>query len=576
MSVVPAKLKCVRLIDSGHEVAHAAIACGLSVSAAYAVRAACADKPADQWATILADARRGRSGRRAAAKRQVTDFFWNHFAADWLRLEAPTVAGAYRRTAKYVRGNGGVIPPLRACYEAIRARLSPAEIVIARQGLSALDSLYPTQRRHVEGIGAMEWINGDGWPLDVFARTPTDADGGGGRVCRPVLWAWQCVASRKIVGWALGETESAELMLAALRQAVEAHGVPQRLTIDNTRAASARWLVGDRGRLRNRRLHGADGVAAEVAVAGVIGELGITVHHTGLVRTGGKHASGKPRHRGRGGSKPVERTFRWFADLVAKHPALAGHYTGRSPLHKPENYDSNDGAAWEHIVRVITEVVAEVNAEGGRQAAPLAASGESADACFLRLATAAAPRQATEADLMALMTPAETTRIGNDGTFRLRAGGAAGFGKNIYFSETLMAYAGQTLLARYDPTSLHGVVGVTDGNGRKVCEASCLLAAGFGDTAAALAHGRARRDFVRHHQRAEKARQREAAAVVKALSRSIDADSDDATKRSLAQLIDVRRAGTDNVAAGASSGAQLAAAERRAAARAAWEQADEI
>lgn len=343
--------------------------------------------------------------------------------------------------------------------------------------------------------------------MNLFVQLPPHSDGAPRGVIRPILLVVQDISTRKILGWRLGESESAELILSALAQVLLV-GVPDVLHIDNTRAMSARWLVGEVARRRFGRP--AAGDDAGDVFAGVIGELGIKVSHTGLIQTLAKTPSGARRHRGRGQAKPVERVFQLLDDRIARHPAFAGHYTGSSVGTKPENYNEGvAGVAWAEVEAVAAEVIAEYNAATDRRAEPLvAAGGVSADVLFARQIAAKPPRPATAEDFDALLLPGETTKIKKDGTFSLKAGAGEGFGRNRYHAEQLLEYAGRNLLVRYDPTRLHAPVIVSDGRGRRICRAVVQVAAGFGDSAAAAIHNRERRRWVKATLAAKRAEER--------------------------------------------------------------------
>ena len=59
---------------------------------------------------------------------------------------------------------------------------------------------------------------------------------------------------------------------------------------------------------------------------GVLPQMGVKVHWA------------TPAH---GQAKPIERTFRDFAEDIALHPAFAGAYVGHKPDAKPEDYGSH-------------------------------------------------------------------------------------------------------------------------------------------------------------------------------------------------------------------------------------------
>lgn len=476
--------------------------------------------------------RRAGNGRTAAVP--VSAKFWRAFRADYLRLEKPTAKAAYDRVCDWAEQNDVAIPPMHLIYKKIAA-LPRREIVAARDGLAALDALYPSQRRSVRGLAPLERVNGDGWPLDIFVRPPDNSDDTPRPVCRPRLWCWQDVASRKIVGWKLAETESAELLLSSLVNVFADAGVPQHLHLDNTRAVSAVWLSGG-----GRRFARKDG---EEKLCGVLGEIGIRVHHTALIDTAGKTAGGNVRRRGRGRSKPVERVFRILADRVAKHPAFSGRYTGASPVAKPENYDEGrEGAPWAEVEQVIGAEIARLNAAKNRRAVGLQ-DGESANDAFARICKTRAPRMPSARDFDAVLSPAETTKIANDGTFYLRAGAAAGFGVNRYHAEELLEYKDKRMLVRYDPCDLHAPVIVLDARGRRVCRAVCLLAAGFGDAAAAKEHNRALREWKRKTISALAAERKVNEAQLREIAR---ANMPDIPAAAAAQIARAQKTGTDN------------------------------
>lgn len=475
------KIAAVHAVKIGGDSINAtALQWGLTATTLRRAVVAVGDSPPAKWEGILSDKRAGASGRRAGQK--LNKKFWNLFFLDWMRPEQPTLKSAYDRTAERATTAKIPVAPIHTVRRAVK-KLCPMQVAAARHGLEALNDKQPPQQRHVVDLRALQCINGDGLMLDCFVQPKRDPDGTQRDAFRPKIWVWQCVASRKVVGWCLAETESAEMLLGALASVVVNHGVPESIYLDNTRAASATWLSGSRRRF----------AAAPRDFAGVFGECGIEVHRTSLVPTLGKTASGRTRHVGRGQAKPVERLFRWMQELISRHPAAAGAYTGNSPTNKPENYSAGRVAiSWETAEQLIADAVKKTNAAANRRAAPLS-NGESADERFAALFAAAPPRPATDDILDALLSPAESTAVTAAGEFGLRAGAAAGFGANRYGHESLLEYAGQRVLVRYDPTNLHAPVFVNNEKGKRICTASVFRATGFNDIAAAGEYNRARR-----------------------------------------------------------------------------------
>ena len=489
----------------GASLAAAAAVAGVSAAAVGRAASIVGDAPPEQWEALLSDKRRGNSGRRAAMP--VSRPFWQAFRADYLRPEQPTAAACYDRVADLFTRRGEDIPPLHAVRAKVR-KLPRAELVYRRGGAAALDAIFPPQKRIVSDLRPLQVINGDGWPVDVFCRLPDSPDGEAGGVCRPRLWCWQDVATRLIVGWRLAETESAEMVMSSLSDVFADYGVPERVVLDNTRAVSS-------GRIGGGRRFG------KTDMPGALEEIGIAITRTSLIETSAKTASGAPRRRGRGQAKPVERTFRIFADRVARHPRLAGFYAGASTSSKPENYNAGrDGCAWEDLRGVIAEEIERINNKEGRGAIGLE-SGESAAGRFAILAKAHPPRPATAEDFDKLLSPAETTKIKRDGTFSLRAGAADGFGRNRYFHDALWEFAGKHLTVRYDASDLRGDVRVFDLRGRLICVAHVLMAAGFTDTASAKEHNRARRQRLLAMRRAAAAERKESELRIAELEKSL-------------------------------------------------------
>lgn len=470
--------------------AAAVVAAGLRVTPATVRRwlARADGAAASTPAAALVD--RPKSGRPPAAWTQPgAEDAWRIWRSDYLRLEAPGAAACWRRVAAIGSVRGWRLPSAATFMRRLRAETRAAEVVRAREGRIAALGTHPAQTRTVAALRALEIVSGDGYRHNLFVRLPS------GRIGRPVSWVWQDVRTRRILALRSGETESADLVRLAFADVCREAGVPEAVVVDNTRAASARWLVGAATR-RGRR--GRRGSEPEPA-AGLLDLLGVRIIHTSIDRTAGGKA------RGRGQAKPVERAFRDLGEEIDRHPRAAGAYVGRHPQAKPENYGSR-ALDWAAFLSVCADGVRAYNARGGRRME--AAAGRSIDETWAEEIRTAQVRRLTRAQAALLLLAAEPARVQRDGTFQLAAGRAAGLPANRYHAPELAALAGRQVVARFDPADLHGQVEVHDLAGRWLATAECLLPVGFDAADAAREHARAQRRHLRALDQADRERER--------------------------------------------------------------------
>ena len=184
-------------------------------------------------------------------------------------------------------------------------------------------------------------------------------------------------------------------------------------------------------------------------------------------------------------------------------PAARGAWTGPHPTAKPENYGSR-AVPWETWLEIVRDGVAAYNARPGRRME--AAAGRSCDETWAAEVAEAPIRRLTVAQRAILLLAVESTVVAQDGTFRLAAGRGAGLPPNRYHSESLHAWRGRRVVARFDPQALHAGVHAFAPDGRWVCHAGCILPVGFNDAGAAREHNRARNEWARSLDRAERAR----------------------------------------------------------------------
>lgn len=425
------------------------------------------------WLALLLPAYTGRT-----ATAEIETAAWDIFKADYLRLEAPSAASCYRRLERIAAQNPdwAPLPALRTFIRRIEREIARPVLLLARQGEDALMRAFPAQERDRGVFCALEAVNADGHVWDVGVTFPDGTTG------RPVIVGFQDLYSGKIVGWRLGQTESADLVRLAFADMVTTYGIPSAVWLDNGRAFASKYLTGgtpNRYRFKVR----------EEDPAGIITALGVQVHWV------------TPYH---GQAKPIERAWRDFCDGIAKHPAFAGAWLGNSVANKPENYGSRT-VPWAEFERVVGEEIAAHNARVGRRSKVCA--GRSFDQVFAESYATATVRKATAEQLRTLLLAAEAvTANSTDGSVRLAG--------NRYWCEALAHHAGSKLVLRFDPMQLHTSVHAYQLDGTYIGEAACVASVGFADTQASREHARAKKLWRRGaKQQLEAERRMDAAAV---------------------------------------------------------------
>ncbi|AZQ10117.1 transposase domain-containing protein [Shewanella khirikhana] len=361
----------------------------------------------------------------------ITPAAWEFFKADYLRLEQPNMTACYERLKDAAKHNGWDIPSLKSLSRRLEHEVPKQQRIMLREGEHALHQLYPPQERTVEGLHALEWINGDGFQHNVFVRWFN------GEILRPKTWFWQDIYSRKIVGWRCDISENTDSIRLSLMDVCAKYGIPKEITIDNTRAAANKWMTGgvpNRYRFKVK----------EDDPLGIIPMMNIKLHWSSVIL-------GK----GHGQAKPIERAFGvgGLEEYIDKHPLCAGAYTGPNPMAKPDNYGSKAIDAADFL-NAIAKGVEMFNAKANRNT-EICKGFMSFNQAFDASYQNAAIRKATPAQLQLMMLQAEAVQVSKHGTLVLESGGSLQGRKNRYFNEQLMNYVGQKLVARFDPQALH-------------------------------------------------------------------------------------------------------------------------
>ncbi|HEV2501639.1 MAG TPA: transposase domain-containing protein [Mesorhizobium sp.] len=383
---------------------------------------------------------------------------WEFLTSDFLRPEEPSFSSCYRRlTEAACKEKWAPIPSERSLRRRLNAEVPEAVQTLARKGKDKAKTLYPAQRRTRDHLHAMQAVNMDGHKLDVFVRLDDD------RIVRLYLLAIQDLYSGKILAWRLTDSENKETVRLVIGDMVEAHGIPEIITLDNGRAFASKWISG--GSVNRYRFK-----VREEEPEGLLTALGVELSWT-------LPYSGQ--------SKPIERAWRDIADDIARHPICAGAYTGNKPDAKPENYASR-AVPIDTMRAHVAKQIEEHNRRSGRTATICA--GRSFDETFAAGLEHAIVRRPTAAQRALWLLAAERIRA-------QRGSGEIHLFGNRYWSRELNAHAGRYVTVRFDPDHLTKPLRVYDQANVLICEAECIVDAGFHDAEAARLHAKARNDY---------------------------------------------------------------------------------
>ncbi|WP_342588554.1 transposase domain-containing protein [Pleomorphomonas carboxyditropha] len=414
------------------------------------------------WLPALAPNYEGNRGEARTAADCHPDA-WEALKSDYLRPEKPKFTRCYRRVCDAAKMYGWApIPSERTLRRKLDAEVTKGAQLVAREGMDAAKTLFPAQRRSRAHFHAMQAVNMDGHKIDLLCSVSWSK-----KPVRMLLIGIQDLYSNKIVGWRLAEAETWEAVRLVIGDMVEAYGIPDVIYLDNGRAFASKWITGDNVKRFRFKVKPED-------PRGLLATLGIEQHFT-------LPYSGQ--------SKPIERAWGDLAEEIAKHPSMAGAYTGNNPTNKPANYGSRT-VTLEELRAHVARCIAEYNARLGRETETAAGRSfnETFEASMADPATIVRRPTAAQRSLWLLASEAITTR-GNSGEIHFQG--------NRYWAPVLTRVAGQKVVIRFDPDHLARPVKVYDLKNRLICEAPCIQAVGFDDMDAARQHMRLRREFLK-------------------------------------------------------------------------------
>ncbi|MBF0752205.1 MULTISPECIES: transposase domain-containing protein [unclassified Pasteurella] len=410
--------------------------------------------PQRDWLPMLLDRTGLESENRFA---DVPELAWQFFLKDYLRKSKPKLSVCYYRLTLAAEENGWDIPSRMTFKRKLEREFTAAEIALARGGEHELRELTAPQIRTVEHLEAYEIVNGDGYQHNVFV----DWYENGSRPIRPKTWFWQDVRTRRILAYCVDDSENGDQIRQATLRMIKQYGIPKKILMDNTRAASDKHTTQQRKRGKQTR----NGVTVE----GMFDRLGIKVIRT-LVFKG----------RGNGRAKPIERAFRRdsLPAYIDGDGRLEKFFTGWSVTEKTEDYQFKKGASKALFLEILEQGVRLWNDKADRET-ELGQGIYSANQLWERDYAQTSQVFATDEQLRQLMMLGESTKVDKHGRFTLKVGYVLNNQKNIYEAPALIGGNVGNVIVRYDPDNLHGTVYVYDQNGVYLCDAECVEKTAF-------------------------------------------------------------------------------------------------
>jgi putative transposase len=436
---------------------------GISGPTLWRLRELVKGQPPTVWLPLLMPNWKGRT-----AQAEFTEAAWEFIKEDWGRLNNPNIADCYRRAQKLARERGWVIPSRDTVERRINA-LPHWWRVARRQGLKALERIYPAQQRDYRSLKLHELWCADGRKADVFCRWPD------GTIGRPIIVGWLDVRTRVCLGFEIGRTESADLIRLAFKNAADTvKAIPEAVLMDNGRGFASKLLTGgipNRYRFKVR----------DEDIPGILPLMGIEVSWA------------TPGH---GQAKPIERWWRTLAE-ADRRPEFQGAYCGNRPDAKPEDFDPKKAVPIETYKAILTE---EIDAYHERAHRGDGMDGKSPRDVYTELLAYTPVRQPTAAQLRLCLLAAEAMKPHrDDGSFTV-------LGNRYWAEKCADLRRDRSYVLRFNPEDALQPIAVYDGE-KFICDAPLIEKTGFRDQQAAKNHMRANRQFVKSKKQQAAAQQ---------------------------------------------------------------------
>jgi transposase InsO family protein len=387
-----------------------------------------------------------------------TEEAWQWIYDNYFITSKPSLRAVYRWASNVAIRRGWVIPG----YDVVKARINAVDHAVKtlrREGQKALFHSYPAQERDYTQLQVHDiWVT-DGRKGDVFVRWED------GSVGRPILLAWMDIRSRKVLGWLIGKTESADLVRLSFRHTVEScRALPKEALMDNGRGFASKLITGG---IRNRYRF----KVKEEDPIGILKMIGVNVMWA------------TPAH---GQAKPIESWFGNIAELE-KSREFVGAYCGNSSINKPEDFKGKP-VPIDLYRRAVAAEIAAYNAGVGHRGDGM--DGRSPNQVFDALIENTEVTLPSSEQLRLCLLAVESVKLNKkDHSVEIL--------KNRYWAETLAKLnPSRNYMIRYNPEDATEPVHVYL-NEKFICSAPCISKTGFRDQEAAKEHARNRAKFNR-------------------------------------------------------------------------------
>lgn len=298
---------------------------GMSKASLWRARGRVKGHSRQYWEALLCPNYHGGRGKAA-----FTPEAYDWILARQLSQTQPPLSATLIEARRLATEKGWIIPSAKT----VKARLDeePAWLFQGgRQGQKALERGFPTVERDYESLRIHEMWESDGSRRDVWCRWPD------GSVGRPHVLMWRDVRTRMPLGIRIHKSESLELVINALGQALEVSGTkPKNFKMDNGRAYASKAMTGGQPNRYRFKIKPGDPIGV-------------------ITRLGGKVKWSKP---GQGRDKPIEAFWRYVANHCDKSTDFEGAYCGNSPVEKPEGFDARKAVPIESYAAKLLQVVA--------------------------------------------------------------------------------------------------------------------------------------------------------------------------------------------------------------------------
>lgn len=400
------------------------------------------------WIVLLAP-RYKRERDRADFCQEAQDFVQRNYFIQ----TRPALKPIYRKLLAAAAVEGWSVPSYDSILRWVQS-FPRTYVIFTRHGGKALDRSIPAVERDYSTLGLHDLWESDGRKADLFAVFPD------GDIRRPHVVAWREVRTRKVLGYAVGKVESADLILRAFRAACLNAGraLPQEALLDNGRGFASKAMTGHQPTRYRFKVR-------ETDPHGVLSVLGIKVRWS------------TP---GRGQVKPIESGWRFLAEYVDK--CFPGAYCGNRPDMKPEDFNQHNAIPLTQYLKKLDEAFAQFNSTSHRGNSMF---GRSPDVLFQTLSGTTPVRQATARQLDSCLLAVESVKLQKLDHALILMG-------NRYWCQRLSDLNSRgPYTVRFNPDDATQPVLLYDGD-RFIAEVPLLAKTGFQDMNSANEHLRAK------------------------------------------------------------------------------------